>query len=170
MQRPTPPAVTLADGENGRCKIAAPSARFPCPVAIFATDVSETAIRSARPWSAAPCKSGESRSPPGRRAEGDARQQGDLARGIRSRDQDADRNLRRPAFGRTLRPVLQGRSAPPARRSVWRRARGGRRTAGLHHDRPGHEARPTRPSIKASPTSRRRCQRTGRPRSRCRRR
>ena len=57
------------------------------------------------------------RSAPGRRPEGDARQQGDHARGIRHGVQDADRDLRRPPRRRSVRPVLQGRSPAPARRA-----------------------------------------------------
>ena len=50
------------------------------------------------------------------------------------------RDLRRPARRGTLRPLLQGRSAAPARRALRRRASGARRAEGLHDDRSRHAA------------------------------
>jgi penicillin-binding protein 1A len=66
--------------------------------------------------------------PPPRRRKAEARQTVVLKAMLQSKAisrqeydtglQDADRDLRRPALRRTVRPVLQGRSAAPARRAV----------------------------------------------------
>ncbi len=58
-----------------------------------------------------------------------------------ARAQDRRRDLRRPARGGTLRPLLQGRRSPSAGGAVWRGASGAGRAARLHDHQPRDAAR-----------------------------